>query len=263
MFRSLDADLTRSDGTMIDGWLFRPVGVGPFAAVVALHGCAGLYRRDGELSARHRVWAERLAARSYVVLFPDSFFARGVDEICSRNLQPIRPAFERNRDTYGALQYLQAQPFIRSNQIALLGWSHGAMTALATIAAKTHARPVNLRDDFRVAVAFYPGCKAILGRNDWLPPVAPVHMFMGDRDDWTVPGPCVQLAERAKTVGASVDITLYPGAFHDFDDPSTPVHKRGHVATTASGTATIGTDPVARADAINQVMLLLHEQLDP
>ena len=58
--------------------LFRPKGKGPFPAVVALHGCGGLFNDDKEIKGREEDWAERLAAVGYVVLLPDMFTARGV-----------------------------------------------------------------------------------------------------------------------------------------------------------------------------------------
>src|SRR4051794_19009426 len=47
-------------GLELSGTLVRPAGPGPFPAIVALHGCSGLYGRTGELSARHEDWARRL-----------------------------------------------------------------------------------------------------------------------------------------------------------------------------------------------------------
>ena len=42
-FPSNDADLTGGSPTIIDGYLFKPLGQGPFPALVALHGCSGLF----------------------------------------------------------------------------------------------------------------------------------------------------------------------------------------------------------------------------
>lgn len=38
------------DDLMLRAILYRPDRSGPFPAVIALHGCAGLYGRDGSLS---------------------------------------------------------------------------------------------------------------------------------------------------------------------------------------------------------------------
>src|SRR5262245_5229087 len=78
-FPSADKEATR-----LDGYLVRPAGAGPFPAVVALHGCSGLWgRKNNVLSRRHADWGERLVAAGYVVLFPDSFNPRGVRSVCN------------------------------------------------------------------------------------------------------------------------------------------------------------------------------------
>ncbi len=250
------------DGTPLDALLFRPAGVGPFAAVITLHGCAGSYDGHGQLAARDGDWASLLVAAGYVVLLPDSFNPRGVREICTRAERPIRPEMERNADAYGALVYLQSQSFVRADRVALLGWSNGAMTVLNVIANKNPARPPQ-KYEFRMAVAFYPGCHHVLLRDDWQPPVTPLTIFMGASDDWTTPGACQQLTERAQAAHEPVELVLYPGAYHDFDAPDVPVHVRHNISSTPSHTATIGTNPAARAAAIARVMELLRKRLAP
>jgi dienelactone hydrolase len=45
----------------------------------------------------------------------------------------------------------------------------------------------------------------------------------------------------------------YPGAYHDFDAPDRPVKVRTGTATTATGTAHVGTNEPARQDALARV----------
>jgi dienelactone hydrolase len=259
-FASLDADLTHGAPTMIDAWIMRPATPGPHPAIVLLHGCAGLWGTSGDLTGRHRDWAERLVAQGYIVLLPDSFGSRKLTEICSRDKPEVRPAWERSRDAYGALAFLQQQPDVDPARIGLFGWSHGGSTVLATLAPHIRARPGQLAHDFKVAIAFYPGCTLTLRRADWMP-VAPLHVLIGASDNWTTPAPCVELIDRVRAAGAAADIVVYPDAFHDFDAPNMRVHDKTDVATTATHTATIGTNPAARADAIERVARILHEQL--
>jgi dienelactone hydrolase len=54
--------------TLLDGYLFRPEGNGPFPAIVALHGCSGLISKRGKLNARFLDWG-RLLAGPWVMLF--------------------------------------------------------------------------------------------------------------------------------------------------------------------------------------------------
>ena len=233
--------------TTLFGEFRRPAGPGPFPAVVALHGCSGLYGRDNaSLSARHEDWAQRLVSSGFVVLFPDSFNPRGYREICTVKDRPIVPR-DRADDAVAAARWLAAQPFIDANQINLLGWSHGAMTVLQTI----RPRFLPAAPRFRAAIAFYPGCREIAKVAGWRPQVS-LTMLTGGADDWTQPGPCRELA--AATGFRYIE---YPGAYHDFDAPNTPVRIRTGISSVKSGQVHIGTDLAARNAAIIEVMRIL------
>ena len=120
-FPSNDADLTGGSPTIIDGYLFKPEGQGPFPALVALHGCSGLFTQAGGFQKRDWDWAKRLQSLGYVVLFPDSLTPRGIEEICTRkDIGGAMPFRERPRDAYGALRWLQSQPFVRKDRASAL-----------------------------------------------------------------------------------------------------------------------------------------------
>ena len=89
---------------------------------------------------------------------------------------------------------------------------------------------------------------------------APLHVLIGESDNWTPAGPCVELIHRVSAAGAPADIVVYPDAYHDFDDPDLPLQTRDHIWT-PSGTATIGTNPAARADAIVRVTAAFRAKL--
>lgn len=267
-FDSFDADLTGGAPTPIRAELVRPAGEGPHPAVVLLHGCGGLYRSSGphagELVPRHADWAARLSAAGYVVLLPDSFGPRGVREICTLKDRPVRSSRERPRDAYGALRWLQQQPFVAPDRIALMGWSNGGGTVLQSISRGFAARPPLPQGDFRAAIAFYPGCgdpqrRAAAGR--WRPSV-PLLILQGEADDWTPAAPCRHLAEAAAERGDPVTLQLYPGAYHDFDAPDLPIRVRKGLASAAGGQAHVGTDPDARADALARVPGFLDDHLN-
>src|SRR5579871_2292432 len=68
-FPSLDSGMTNgAPATRLRAVLLRPTGRGPFPAVVALHGCTGLFDKQGKLVAREGVWGEELTKQGYVVL---------------------------------------------------------------------------------------------------------------------------------------------------------------------------------------------------
>ena len=237
----------------LGGLLWPQAQPGPHRAIVLMHGCAGLYARDGSITARHRDWAERFAAAGFVVLHVDSFGPRGQRSICSDRSRSILPGRERARVAYAALRFLQARPDIRSDAIALLGWSNGGSSVLAVVAERSVARPPDLAHDFAAAVAFYPGCRALADARQAWHTAVPLLVLSGALDDWTPARHCERLAERAAGSGSALELKIYDGAFHDFDAPDMKLHVRRNVATTASRTATLGTDDKARADAIQRV----------
>ena len=262
-FPSHDADLTGGSPTIIDGYLFKPVGQGPFPALVALHGCSGLFTKSGRFQRRDLDWARRLQSLGYVVLFPDSLTPRGIKEVCTRgDIGGTMPFRERPPDAYGALTWLQSQPFVRRDRVGILGWSNGGSTVLSTIDASSQARPAGLTDDFRVAIAFYPGCRTIGKKVGWTTHI-PLTILIGEADDWTSASPCASLANRSHEAGAPVEIVTYPEAYHDFDAPDQPLTVRSGLAYTArqDGKATIGTNATARANAIERVRALLARHL--
>jgi dienelactone hydrolase len=157
--------------------LFRPKGNGPFPAVVALHGCGGLFNDDKEMKGREEDWAERLVAAGYVVLLPDSFTARGVLQICSGPDRKISPE-ERAEDAAAAAQWLAKQPFVDAKRMGLMGWSHGAMSVLWTVRKGF----MQGRPQYKVAIGLYPGCREIAKLPDWQPDV-PLTLLLGEDDD--------------------------------------------------------------------------------
>lgn len=89
----------------------------------------------------------------------------------------------------------------------------------------------------------------------------PLQILIGASDDWTPAAPCLELAERVRAAGGPMEIVAYDGAFHDFDAPNVPTRIRKNVATTPTGTATVGTNEEARRAAIERVEWLLRDAL--
>ena len=94
-------------------------------------------------------------------------------------------------------------------------------------------------------------------RTDTWAPGVPLTILMGDADDWTPPDTCRALVQRHP----QIRYVEYPGAVHGFDAPSTPLRTLTDVGISlkGDGRAKIGTDPKARAAAIDEVMGLLSD----
>jgi dienelactone hydrolase len=253
-FEAVDIAVDGPRAATIKAYLRRPTsGNQPAPAVVALHGCGGLFTAQGKLMARETDWADRLSAEGYAVLLPDSFNPRGFRQICTiagadRAIHPAQRAY----DALAAAGWLGRQPFIDASRLALLGWSNGGSTVLATVDASRKDRGTT---PFRTAIAFYPGCRVSAERAGYAPN-APLTILIGASDDWTSPEPCRALAARLP-----IRLIEYPGAVHGFDAPNTPRRTRSGVGLTSSGNSAVqvGTDPAARAAAIAEVRGILSK----
>lgn len=274
-FDSLDRDPATGKPVVIQALLFRPAGADSrrLPAVVALHGCGGMYSaatsKRETLSIRHRMMAALLISEGYAVLFPDSFRSRGFEGICTVGYKK-RTITQRHRrqDAQGALAWLQRRDDVLPERIAVLGWSHGASTVLAAInkrePAVAHWRDNEpLRPYFRAGVAFYPGCSDSLKARGGYSLAAPVTLFIGGSDDWTAPAPCVDLAAKLSAVGEDATITVYPDTYHGFDGPSTQPRRRLDVpnGVNPGKGVTVAANPAARDDAYAKLKKYLRDHL--
>jgi len=270
-FPSLDID---ASGTPIAiTALYFPAAKPNAPLIIAIHGCGGMYSaradRSDQLSERGIAWTEELLADGYAVLWPDSFNPRGKRSVClHKRGEPTIMPVTRRLDILGALAFAAKQPGVDRSRIALLGWSHGGSTTLASINGKDprivqfFAAP-EAPPPLRAAVAFYPGCIVSLRQGEkWLPSM-PVEVHIGALDDWSQPVPCVQLGESARARGADMTVTVYPGAYHGFDAPRGKVSVWKEVTTGVNPDkgVTVGPDPVARAAADKAVRAFLREKL--
>jgi dienelactone hydrolase len=237
-----------SEPIALKGFLYRPEGQGPFPAIVAMHGCDGL-AAQAPIPERYRDWGERLAGAGFVVLFPDSFGARGLGPQCNASTRSQRSGRDRVVDADAARRWLQQQAYVASDRVSLVGWANGAVAALWTVRPRTAQK--DGKPDFRSVVALHPGCSR-LSETAWSAR-APTLILIGGKDDWTPAAPCEQMVAGARGRSARTAIIVYPGAYHDFDHPNLPLQVRNGVAVRgASRTVHVGTDPAARADAMKR-----------
>jgi dienelactone hydrolase len=257
-------EIPAPEGTMLVAhWLPHPAG-GMSPAVVALHGCGGLYNAAGNaFDARYPEYAERLHRAGYHVLLPDSFGSRGSGGICAIPAGQRTITVEMRRgDAIAAVDWLARQPTVDPQRIVLLGWSHGASTLLTALNA---ARPEYARN-VAAAVAFYPGCSGLRNgalTNEPFRLQAPLLMLLGEKDDWTPPGRCLELAERVRQAqpGVDLEVHVYPDSYHGFDS-SRPVRFRAGIpnGTNRNGVHQ-GGNPEARDAALRELDAFLASRV--
>jgi dienelactone hydrolase len=176
------------------------------------------------------MWAKRLVGWNYVVLAPDSFGPRGEKNVCSKG--NIVSGNMRVADVAGALDFLNAQPFVRKGQIGLIGHSHGGWTTVRAVQKEYGLG----RRGLEAAVAYYPSCNAAFDTHVDVP----LLILVGDRDDWTPADNCRKLQAAGFARPDLVEAVYYPNARHSFDYNVPDRNAFGH---------RLGYDTVAAPDA--------------
>ena len=235
----------------IVGEEYRPRGDGPFPAVVLLHGCGGV-------SESTRQWGRWFRDQGYVALVVDSWHPRGFSDDCPITA-PDPPATERFDDAMGALAFLQSKPYVDRARVGAIGWSNGGVYSMAVVNGpsleRARRRGVAIPEPgFMAGIGVYPGgCVSLAAELS----VRPVLVLIGDVDDWTRPGPCVEVAVNQRAKGADVTVVLYHGAYHYFDVEGQKHEELAGVANANRPNgccgATVAYDADAAADAFRRV----------
>jgi dienelactone hydrolase len=200
--------------------LYKPEGQGPFPALVLQHQCSGLGNPRWQ-NVSMLTWAKEAVARGYVVLLIDSLGPRNVETVCMGPRGRVN--FMRGvKDALQAAEHLRKFDFVDKKQIALAGYSWGAMVGVLA-SSKQWGTTLSPGERFAAVVSFYPGCFTIR------PPTGapyeivntdidrPLLVLMGEKDNETPPTDCVSQLETARATGAPVEWHVYPGLTHCWD----------------------------------------------
>ena len=200
----------------VSGFLALPPGTDPLPAVILMHGCNGI-------SGTEIAWVTTLNGLGIATFVVDGFRRRGIAETCSGK-QRLNFA-TRMADAFAALDYLATNPRIDQARIAIMGFSMGGETALRTSQLRFQKHFAKGAGRFAAYLAFYPsGCITRLAEEDRVSG-APIRIFHGAADDWTLMGPCKSYIERLRQTGKDATLIEYPDAHHAFDNPGAPLRK--------------------------------------
>ena len=206
-------EVTRTDGgrhLVLKPEVYWPPGRGPFGAVVIVNSSAGA--DDIFLTVSPPRWLkEGIAA---VVL--DTYTPRGIRNTVRDQSQVT--STQMALDALAVAENLRRNPRIRADRIAMQGQSKGAVASLnqATAAWRQWARAEPKA--FDAAMAFAPGCE-LQFRDAAL--ASPLLAVLGEKDDWTLPAPCIRLFERMRAARQSVTWEVIPKANHGWSTTGT------------------------------------------
>ena len=179
--------------------LSRPDGPGPFPAVIVLHDCSGVSRKDQD-------WAKRLVSWGYVAIQPDSFGSRKLGSLCA-DVNRV-DAQQRVQDVISTAGYLATLPYVQKDRIAVLGFSHGGWTIMKGVQENARWSSYGIKG----AVAYYPYCTAPQDNDVAIP----LRILIGEKDDWTPAQRCRDVISGAKKPSL-IEATFYPDTYHSFD----------------------------------------------
>ncbi|MCP4981202.1 MAG: dienelactone hydrolase family protein [Gammaproteobacteria bacterium] len=190
----------------LTGYLGRPATETPAPAVILLHSGFGLQEF-------HKSWAKQLVEWGYVALLIYSY---------AGEKEEVPPSVNMSRDVisnaYGAYEFLKTQSYVDPARIGVMGWSSGAKRAYSLI---DEALPPGREKQkvIKAAIMIYPNCSPDGGLFR-----APMLILLGDSDQYLVNGDCQQfkIAAQQQNPLQVVQVHVYPGATHFFDDPKYP-----------------------------------------
>jgi dienelactone hydrolase len=123
-------------------------------------------------------------------------------------------------DSYRALKKLAKHANINKDRVAITGWSlGGGVTLFSSWIPVKNAISKEL--SFAAHLAFYPPC--FFNPKNLSFTKAPIHILIGEDDDWTPATPCKNLVG-ILSKNNNIGITIYPNSHHGFDSEE-PVQK--------------------------------------
>jgi carboxymethylenebutenolidase len=215
---STDVRYSSTDGASVAAYVTRPKAEGAHPAVIVIHG------RDG-VSDHVRDVARRLARAGYVALAPNLLPPQR-ETSSSVSSEAAAPGGRLDDDTImkhlsGAVNYLKAQNFVRSNKIGVTGFCWGGGKALLfTTRSK----------DLAACVVYYGENPRNL--DDVKNITAPVLGHYGEVDERITSG-VPKLEEAMKKYDKSFEYKIYPGAPHAFNSDTSPQNYREEAAKEA------------------------------
>ena len=160
----------------------------------------------------HHGYLERYRDMGIATFSLHSFKSRGVISTVGEQVSVTIPMIVH--DAYMALAALSAKSDINIEKVAITGWSLGGGVSLFT-AWKPIKDTISPNFKFSAHLPLYPPCIAEPEELEFTD--APLHILIGEIDNWVPAEPCVEMINSLKLDGYNADITVYPNSHHSFD----------------------------------------------
>jgi len=212
-----------------DYQVYRPQTAEQVPVVLLFHGCGGLYNDTGEKDIM-KEYAEVAMAEGYAAIIVDSFTPRGIEfREATRKVCTGRRLRGRDRagDVVAALAWAEHQPWAKPDSFVLAGWSHGGWSVMEAMIMDLETdwprhmkKPeVDLYDQLAGVYLTYPFCgfPSRARNKGWVRPV-PTSILTAENDTVAKEGPCEEAFARMAESGVPMDVEMYAGVTHAFDE---------------------------------------------
>ncbi len=189
----------------------REIHSPPYPAIILLHSSWGL-------SAQESFYTKIFTDMGLAVFAIDSFTPRGVSRTSID--QSLVSAASMIQDAHQVLDYLQSNPVINPQKVALMGFSKGGIVALYSAFSTVNQAISSHQNRFAAHIAYYPWCGLRL--YDMRTTGAPILIQGGSKDIITPVSQCEQLINEEVPMDSRHDIAIkyHPKARHAFDHPT-------------------------------------------
>ena len=206
-FKDIITDLDNQEDQIVYGILRMPKNFNSsiqYPLIIAVAGSNGW-------ASHHYEYLEMYRENNIATFELCSFKSRGVLSTVGSQVEVTTAMMIV--DSYRAYELFQNHPNIQSDKIGITGWSLGGGVSLFS-AWKPLNDAINKEVNFAAHLAIYPPCivtPTILNFGN-----SPIHILIGELDNWTPAEACLDLVNKLKTE-TNIGLTIYPDAHHSFD----------------------------------------------
>jgi len=207
-FKDIITDLDNQDKQEVFGVLTLPSEIGESEKIPLIIGVAG----SKDWSSHHLEYIDMYQNMGIATFELHSFKSREIKSTVGSQVKVTTAMMIL--DSYRIFEKLSNHPNIDKNKVAITGWSLGGGVTLFS-AWKPLKDAINKDLKFAAHLSYYPPCIVEPNTLDFSD--SPIHLLVGELDDWVPADACVDLALKMKDKGADIEVTVYEGSHHSFD----------------------------------------------
>jgi len=204
-FKDIITNLENLDKTEVSGLLKLPKGEGPFPLIIGVAGSL-------DWGEHHLEYLDMYRSMGIATFELQSFSSRGIKSTVGSQVNVTTAMMVL--DAYKALETLTEHPMINKEKVAITGWSLGGGVALFS-GWEPLFRKINPKIKFAAHLSIYPPCIAQPENLKFTD--APMHILIGELDNWVPAKACEELVPEMQKVGVNINLTVYPESHHSFD----------------------------------------------